>query len=250
MAWVPPGSFMMGTDRVDTKNESLQLGFPQSWYEDEQPSHHIVLQGFYIDRHEVTQGDYLKFIRRTGHSPPPHWRNGEYKVGSKDLPITFVDWHDANDYCRWLKKRLPSEVQWEKAARGTDGRLYPWGNLFDVEKAHLSPASDLVLERSPVGSYPLGVSPYGVSDMVGNVWEWTDSWYLAYPGSPLKKPEFGMKHRVVRGLSYNTLGHYPNGAYARVLEVYARAGARSYDPPAARLEDLGFRCVKQPDSEP
>lgn len=245
MAWVSPGLFIMGTDAVDSEKQGVQLGFPQPWYEDEQPSHRVELPGFYIDRQEVTQGQYLIFIRKTGHRPPPHWRNGEYKVGTKDLPVTFVDWHDANDYCRWLGKTLPSETEWEKAARGTDGRLYPWGDLFEIDKAHLSPASDVVMKLSPVGAYPAGASPYGVFDMVGNVWEWTDSWYLAYPGSALRKPEFGMKHRVVRGLSFHTLGHYPNGAYPLVLEVYARAGTRSYDPPSERLEDLGFRCAKR-----
>ncbi len=235
----------MGTDAVDAENQGVKLGFPQPWYEDERPRHRIELQGFYIDRHEVTQGEYLVFIRTTGHRPPAHWRNGEYKVGTKDHPVTFVDWYDANDYCRWLKKKLPSEAEWEKAARGSDGRLYPWGDVFDINRAHLSPASDVVLQLSPVGAYPEGASPYGVMDLVGNVWEWTDSWYLAYPGSALRKPAFGMKHRVVRGLSVHTLGHYPDGAYSKVLEVYARAGTRAYDPPSERLGDLGFRCVKR-----
>ncbi len=248
MAWVPPGVFMMGTDLIDSEKQGLKLGFPQPWYEDEQPKHEVKLQGFFIDRQEVTQGDYLIFIRTTGHRPPAHWRNGEYKVGTKELPVTFVDWHDANDYCRWRGKKLPSEAQWEKAARGTDERLYPWGNRFDIKNAHLSPVSDVVLKLAPVGAYPLGDSPYGLSDMVGNVWEWTDSWYLAYPGSSLRKTEFGMKHRVVRGLSFHTLGHYANGAYPQVLEVYARAGTRSYDPPSERLGDLGFRCAKSGES--
>ena len=245
MIWIPPGPFLMGTDAVDAENQGVKLGFPQPWYEDERPRHRIELQGFYIDRHEVTQGEYLVFIRTTGHRPPAHWRNGEYKVGTKDHPVTFVDWYDANDYCRWMKKKLPSEAEWEKAARGSDGRLYPWGDVFDINRAHLSPASDVVLQLSPVGAYPEGASPYGVMDLVGNVWEWTDSWYLAYPGSTLRKPEFGMKHRVVRGLSVHTLGHYPDGAYSKVLEVYARAGTRAYDPPSERLGDVGFRCVKR-----
>ncbi len=246
MAWVPPGSFWMGTDEVDSENEGLQLGFPQPWYEDEQPKHPVTLKGFYIDRYEVTQGKYLNFIRATGHRPPAHWRNGEYKVGTADHPVSFVDWYDANDYCRWLGKRLPTEAQWEKAARGTDGRSYPWGMHFEVKKAHLSPASDVAMALTSVGTYPEGASPYGVFDLVGNVWEWTDSWYLPYPGSTLRKPAFGMKYRVVRGLSFHSLGHYPGGAYPRVLAVYARAATRSYDPPGERLEDLGFRCVREP----
>lgn len=245
MAWIAPGFFMMGTNEVDLENEGVKLGFPQPWYEDEQPQHQVDLAGFYIDRYEVTQDQYLNFIRETGHRPPSHWRNGVYKVGTGKSPVTFVDWYDADRYCRWLGKTLPTEAEWEKAARGTDGRSYPWGDSFDVKRAHLSQTSDVIISVSPVGRYPAGASLYGVFDLVGNVWEWTDSWYLAYPGSSLRKPAFGMKHRVVRGLSFHTLGHYPEGAYARVLEVYARAGTRAYDPPSEQLEDLGFRCVKR-----
>ena len=245
MVWIPPGPFLMGTDETDTENRGRALGFPRPWFEDEHPLHTVTLPGFYIDRHEVTQDDYLRFVRETGHRPPPHWRSGAYKVGTGRRPVTFVDWYDADDYCRWRGKRLPTEAEWEKAARGPDGRAYPWGERFQAGRAHLSPAADVAMQPAPVGSYPAGASPYGVLDMVGNVWEWTESWYLAYPGSGLRKADFGMKYRVVRGLSYHSLGHYPGGAYKRVLEVYARASTRSFDPPSERLEDLGFRCVKR-----
>ncbi len=235
----------MGSDEVDSENLALQLGFPQPWYEDEHPRFKVTLKGFFIDKFEVTQLEYLKFVRSAGHRPPAHWRNGVYKVGSDSHPVTFVDWYDANDYCRWRGKRLPTEAEWEKAARGMEGHRYPWGDIFHVSRAHLSPASDIVMHLSPVGRYPKGASTYGVFDMVGNAWEWTESWYLPYPGSHLRKSEFGMKHRVVRGLSYHSLGHYPGGAYPQVLAVYARAATRSYDPPSERLGDLGFRCVKR-----
>ncbi|MBN4053215.1 formylglycine-generating enzyme family protein [bacterium AH-315-L15] len=243
MVWIPSGNFIMGTDEVDEKNEGMQLGFPQPWFEDERPLVMIDLKGYTLDRTEVTQANYLKFIRATGHRQPAHWRHGSYKVGTENHPVTFVDWYDANDYCRWLGKRLPSEAEWEKAARGPDGRRYPWGNRFELSRAYLSPASDVLKKTAPVGQYPEGASPYGVLDMVGNVWEWTDSWYLPYSGSILRKPEFGMKHRVVRGLSFHSLGHYSGKAYPRVLEIYARASTRSYDPPSERLGDLGFRCA-------
>ncbi len=244
MIWIPDGPFIMGTNEVDVENEGMQLGFPQPWFEDEGPQHEIDLKGYSIDRTEVSEADYLNFVRATGHRQPPHWQHGAYKVGTANHPITFVDWYDANDYCRWLDKRLPTEAEWEKAARGPEGRRYPWGERFEIGRAYLSPASDVLNKTAPVGQYPQGASPYGVLDLVGNVWEWTDSWYLPYPGSDLRKPEFGMKHRVVRGLSFHSLGHYPGNAYSRVLAVYARASTRSYDPPAERLGDLGFRCAK------
>jgi len=245
MIWIPSGFFLMGTEEVDLEDEGRQLGFPQPWFEDEHPLRRLRLPGFYIDRHEVSQGDYLSFVRKGGHRPPAHWQNGEYKVGTATQPVSFVDWYDANDYCRWQGKRLPTEAEWEKAARGSEGLRYPWGDHFQGDLAHLAPASDVAMQLSSVEAYPEGASPYGVLNMIGNVWEWTESWYLPYPGSGLRKAEFGMKHRVVRGLSFHSLGHYPGGAYTRVLEVYARAATRSYDPPSERLGDLGFRCVKR-----
>lgn len=244
MAWIPPGEFVMGTDEVDEAEEALELGFPQPWYEDERPARRIHLEGFFIDRYEVTQEEYLAFIRTTGHPAPPSWRDNRHEEGKGNHPVTEVDWYDANDFCRWAGKRLPTEEEWEKAARGADGRRYPWGDDFDPKRANLSPGSDVVRGTAPVGSHPDGRSPYGLHDLIGNVWEWTDSWYLPYPGSGMRSKNFGMKYRVVRGLSFSGLGHYPEGAYERVLEVYSRASARSYDPPAERLDDLGFRCAK------
>lgn len=235
----------MGTDEVDADNEGMELGFPQPWFEDEHPRRKVHLEGFFIDLHEVTERDYFEFVQATGHAPPGHWVNGLYDAGRADHPVAHVDWYDADDFCRWAGKRLPTEEEWEKAARGANGRTYPWGESFDLRRAHLSPGADVLLKTAPVGSYPGGISPYGAFDMIGNVWEWTDSWYLAYPGNRLRSPNFGMKFRVVRGLSFHSLGHYPEGAYQRVLEVYARASTRSYDPPGERLDDIGFRCVKR-----
>jgi formylglycine-generating enzyme required for sulfatase activity len=244
MAWIPPGEFMIGTDEVDEEQEAMQLGFPRPWFEDEHPLRNVNLHGFYLDLHEVTRQEYLEFLDATEHAPPDWWTDLRDLPDQGRHPVTGVDWYDADDFCRWAGKRLPTEEEWEKAARGPDGFRYPWGNSFDLGRAHLSPGADALFKTVPVESYPTGASPYGLFDMVGNVWEWTDSWYLPYPESTLRNKDFGMKYRVVRGLSYHSLGHYPEGAYERVVEIYARASTRSYDPPGERLEDLGFRCAK------
>lgn len=244
MVWIPAGEFTIGSDEVDEKGEAVQLGFPRPWFEDEHPKRKQFLPGFYIDRRETTQEDYFKFIQATNSPPPEYWPKGHVEKGKERHPVTHVDWYEANDYCRWAGKRLPTEEEWEKAARGPDGRRYPWGDAFQADRANVSPGSGLNQTTQPVGSFPAGKSPYGLDDMIGNVWEWTDSWYLPYPGSPMRHPDFGMKYRVVRGLSFMSLGHYPEGAYQRVLEVYTRASTRSYDPPGERLDDVGFRCAK------
>ena len=244
MVWIPAGEFIIGSDEVDNIGEAIQLGFPRPWFEDEHPRRKAFLPGFYIDQYETTQADYLKFITATDHPAPEDWPNGHLEKGKEQHPVTHVDWYDANDFCSWTGKRLPTEEEWEKAARGTDGRRYPWGESFEINRANVSPGSGLNETTRPVGSFPAGKSPYNLYDMIGNVWEWTDSWYLPYPGSTMRSKDFGMKYRVVRGLSYLSLGHYPGGAYKRVLEVYARTATRSYDPPTEKLDDVGFRCAK------
>ncbi|MFY9269243.1 MAG: SUMF1/EgtB/PvdO family nonheme iron enzyme [Candidatus Manganitrophaceae bacterium] len=244
MIRIPAGDFIIGSDEVDEKEEAIGLGFPRPWFEEEHPRRKIFLPEFQIDRHETTQEEYFKFIRATDHPPPEQWPGGRFEQGKEHHPITRVDWYDANDYCRWAGKRLPTEEEWEKAARGTDGRRYPWGNHFEVGRANVALGPGLNQPTLPVGSFPSGKSPYGVEEMIGNVWEWTGSWYLPYSGSTMRNKNFGMKYRVVRGLSHMSLGHYPEETYRRVLEVYARASTRSYDPPTDRLDDVGFRCAK------
>ena len=132
---------------------------------------------------------------------PRHWENRKYPEGEDNLPVVYINWKDANAYCHWAGKRLPTEIEWEKAARGTDARIWPWGNVFDITKCNVESWEGS--GPKPVGSYPQCVSPYGVYDMAGNVWEWTDSWYGdAYPGSTFTSDEFGQKFRVLRGGSW------------------------------------------------
>jgi formylglycine-generating enzyme required for sulfatase activity len=203
MVQVPEGEFIMGSG----------LGEP-----DEGPERKVALRSFYIDRFEVTQGEYRRFVKEKGHREPLDWVIHGYREERAGHPVVFVSLDDARQYCRWDGgKRLPTEQEWEKAARGTDGRIYPWGDKFEPESANTS-LSGLV-GTAVVGSYEAGVSPYGVHDMAGNVWEWTSS-------------DYKEGRKVVKGGSWG-LSH-------RVARTFARIGYM----PEIRVNNLGFRCVK------
>jgi formylglycine-generating enzyme required for sulfatase activity len=137
---------------------------------------------FYIDRHSVTQADFKKFIDATGHRDPANWHDHAYPEGKENHPVTEVNWDDAAAYAKWAGKRLPLNEEWEKAARGTDGRTWPWGDDWDIKKCNVF--SD---GTTPVGNYsPMGDSPYGAADMAGNVWEWIDTGMVSKMRAPLR----------------------------------------------------------------
>ena len=153
------------------------------------------------------------------------------------MPVTAVTWFDASNYCKWSRKRLPSEAEWEKAARGPQSFEYPWGNTWDTKKINTMSENDEA-PYSPVGSYPGDVSAYGVFDMAANVAEWVEDWYDAYPGAePSDNKFFGKTQRVVRG-GMASSGHYDS------LSVVFRAAKRTHLLPNTALIDLGFRCAK------
>jgi serine/threonine-protein kinase len=218
MVWVPAGTFTMGSGdgkKIDNNDET--------------PSHQVYLDGYWIYKTEVTVGQYKKFCAATGHQMPraPSW-------GWQDThPIVNVSWDDAQAYCAWAGVKLPTEAQWEKAARGTDGRIYPWGNEFSSSKAWTSESG--ATHTAPVGSFPDGASPYGCLDMAGNVWEWCQDWYGKdyYASSPSSNPTGPgyAEGRVLRGGSWNG-----NSSFCRCAN-------RNSNDPSFGGYDFGFRCV-------
>jgi formylglycine-generating enzyme required for sulfatase activity len=220
MVGIPAGTFTMG-------------GGPEA-EDDERPAHRVYVSAFFLDRDEVTRAGYQKCVV-AGVCATPN------DNGNDDVPVTGVSHRDAATYCAWMGKRLPTEAEWEKAARGSDGRTYPWGNDASCAQANFGNfQGEGRCPQNPgrpvkVGSYP-GASPYGVRDLAGNVWEWVADWYDPrwYRRSPAKDPK-GPVHgerRVVRG-----------GACCSMFGL-PRASNRLAFPESYRDIDIGFRCAR------
>ena len=247
MVLVDSGEFTMGSGETDRQNHALSLGLLKPWYADESPERRVYLKGFYIDKFEVTNRKYYIFCQAEDHKPPRTWGGLKYPEGEDDLPLSHVNFYDAAAYAEWAGKRLPSEAEWEKAARGPLGNIYPWGNKFIGSAAHISASGQTRPDDGPrpVGSFPQGASPYGAMDMVGNLWEWVWDYYRPYPGSQYQSEDYNKKLMVVRGLSYVGVGHFPRKEYQKVVALKARASYRETLSPFARKKDVGFRCVKE-----
>jgi formylglycine-generating enzyme required for sulfatase activity len=241
MVAVPAGEFTMGTDEQDPQDKAADYGIMKPFFKDEQPAHRVNLPFYFIDKYEVTNADYFNFVQKTGHKPPPDWNGGQYPPAKAGHPVAYVTWDDANAYCLWAGKRLPTEGEWEKAARGPEGLRYPWGNEFDEFRANIN---GQVGGTTEVGHYENGRSPYGAYDMVGNVWEWTADWYKPYPGNTYTSDKFGESVKVLRGNSWAGLGHFPPNIYHEIKSHYSRAGYRLFMAPTGLVNDVGFRCVK------
>ncbi len=225
MVRVPAGKFIRGTD---------------TRFSDEGPQHTVDLQAFLIDKYEVTNLQYQQFIAATGRKSPGHFSNRTFPEGKADHPVTFVSWEDAHDYCAWAGKRLPTGQEWEKAARGTDGRTFPWGDESALNKAN-TPARWQSLRQegdtTPVGAFAAGVSPYGAYDMSGNVWEWTDSWYQAYPGNKKQSENYGEQYKTLKGGSWWDCSFYQCGISSPVYN-------RAFFNIKVKNATFGFRCAK------
>lgn len=241
MVLVPAGESIMGTNEGDPEGKAEEYGIMKPWFEDEHPEHRRALPSFYMDKYLTTNQDYRSFVQETGRRPPPDWPGGQYPAGKDRHPVVHVTWEDANGYCLSAGKRLPTEVQWEKAARGKDGLKYPWGNEFDSMRANVN---GQVGNTTEVDSYENGKGPYGTYDMTGNVWEWTADWYKPYPGSTYESDKFGEKVKVLRGNSWAGLGHYPPETANEIKAHNSHAGYRLFMAPDGIVNDVGFRCVK------
>ena len=236
MVLVSAGDFIMGTDKVDDENSHRKIGTVKPLYLDQHPIRKIYLDEFYVDKYEVTNKEYKKFLDLSGYDElPGHWKNGSYAVGTEMYPVTHITWRESLTYALWAKKTLPTEAQWEKAARGNYGRIFPWGNTYEKGKSNID--IDGIRALAKTGSYPDDVSPYGVYDMAGNVMEWTMDWYLPYPGNSYKNPRFGKSLKVLRGNAYQKAGHY-------FLDAYRYSFSRTEADPNDYFENVGFRCVQ------
>ncbi len=240
MIFIPAGDFLMGTSANDLI-EVLQWkdGLKPEWFADEQPQHKVYLDGYWIYQDEVTIGQYRKFCTETMRKMPdiPKWLKAD-----DTYPMVNASWDDAVAYTKWAGVRLPTEAEWEKAARGPDGRRFPWGNEWNNEKCNSYMDTNPIgggfqgKRTTPAGTYPDSNSPYGVRDLAGNVWEWCQDWYAPdyYAYSPAKNPqgpELGEFH-VLRGGTWGS------------SNLTVRSASRHRDSPDATYhDDGGFRCA-------
>ena len=235
MVYVPAGVSVMGLSPDDVTRLAGAYKIPSiwhKWFDAEVPSREVNLPAFYMDRTELTNGEYKLFVDDADYPAPPSpaWLGRNVRRGFENHPVTHVNWHDALAYAKWAGKRLPAEAEWEKAARGTDARRFPWGNEFDAARARVGGGGR---RTAPVGSHPKGVSPFGCLDMVGNVREWVADDCNPYPDSPAgAEPRSG---KVCRG-----------GSWAEEAPYFNTCTHRAAAAPNRRSGDVGFRCARSP----
>ena len=229
MVFIPGGEFLRGRSHA-LPDDGLK--WRPNLLKDDRPVRRIRLEPYYLDKHEVTNGEYLGFLEATGGKPPFHWIRGKLPSGEENHPIANVSWSEAATYCEWAGKRLPTEAEWERAARGmAEGATYPWGEEKPTDKLA---RFDVIEGPGPVCEF--GKNYFGLCDMAGNVWEWCSDRYERryYEHSAAENPrgsEQGM-YRVLRGGSWADAPKYLTCAY------------RSFARPRAQSPNIGFRCAK------
>jgi formylglycine-generating enzyme required for sulfatase activity len=262
MVMIPGGSFLMGIDKEVNRNtkkmskrQQLKYAVSREAFHDEGPAHNVVLDTFHIDKYETSNKHYGEFIKATGHPSPAYW--DDHKRNQPNQPVSGVNWHDANAYCSWANKRLPTEAEWEKAARGPEGYKYPWGNELNSSNANFGRQKEFTAD---VDSYPNGKSPYGAHNMAGNVFEWVQDWYdphyykdskhslnptgpkegafLSDTGTYLDRIAVGKK-RVIRGGSW----YAPGATVTTTHRFWNDPMNNSYGV------GLGFRCARSVESD-
>ena len=223
---VPAGEVLLGNDPRPSAGPAVL---------DEAPQHEVPVAAVALSATPVTNAQFAAFVDATGHSPPPHWPGDSLPEQLSDHPVTHVDWHDASAFCRWLGGRLPTEAEWEKAARGTDARLYPWGpDEPQAERVPPSAAGPKQGGTTAVGAHADGASPYGLLDMAGNVWEWVSTVYAPYPydAHDGREDQASGLPRVLRG-----------GSFSSPTSRNLRCAARSRSAPGRRSPHIGFRVA-------
>jgi formylglycine-generating enzyme required for sulfatase activity len=255
LLYVPAGEFTMGNKAEDglAECQKNRSDCQRDWFTDEEPAHTVYLDAFYMDKYEVSNAAYRECVNRGLCQPPTKvsssTRSSYYSDSQfDDYPVIYVDWNMAKNYCEWRGARLPTEAEWEKAARGTDGRMYPWGNVFDGSKTNFCDENcsidwanknynDGYADTAPVNAYPDGMSVYGIFNLAGNVWEWVADWYDAtyYARSPSSNPQgpFSGDGRALRGGSW-----YVTGDSVRA------SNRRGNDVPSTSVDFFGFRCAR------
>ena len=229
---IPASKFIMGIEKPEFETEFPHL---------EDPRHEVNVDSFFMSKYPITNEQFFAFVNDTDHKTSD-WQEYKFPESKKNHPATNVDWFDAKDFCKWLSDEtkmniyLPSEAEWEKCARGTDGRMFPWGNEWDIDKLCCFHNSN---GTSEVGTYsPAGDSPYGLADMAGNVMEWTNSLCWKYPYNPddgrekYTSKDVFLIERVMRG-----------GSFVDQVIFNYRTGARFDQGPSARFPNYGFRIA-------
>ena len=287
MVLVPEGQFLMGSTEEDVKKLlELDSNVEASRFDVEVPQREVYLSGYLIDKCPVTIAEYKKFIESGGYKKRDYWSKAGWDYilqtkpldgddlnstmgGEDDCPVVNISWYEAEAFAKYAGKRLPTEAEWEKAARGTDGKVYPWGNEFDKTKLNCSEAR--IEKTTPVVKYTEGRSEYGCFDMAGNVWEWTADWFDSqyYRSAPERDPQgpdkaeddpfFGRPEDVGTsiyefeppGEGGDTLSGcrvLRGGSWSGGGVVHIRCANRDYDEPDYKNETIGFRCARSIDS--